>query len=152
MRPPVSARTDHGSINFRIGPLKANSSVANSSNHGTSGLKPALPSQIKSPAPIAPPITPITANGTNSRQCDLTSLQYAATVARLDGVIATALVALASSAFSPQAIIAAKDRKVPPPATEFTTPARKPPPATIRKSVKLTMDPKSPARERPVCP
>ena len=95
---------------------------------------------------IAPPIMPITANGMNSRQCDFTSLRYAATVARLDGVIATALVALASSAVRPQATIDAKDRKVPPPATELTTPARKPPAASSRKSTNVTMVPDDPRR------
>src|SRR6516162_1290802 len=99
--------------------------AATSSSHGTRRMNVDCGVLSRTRAPAVPPMRPATIMGTRRRRFLRTSSRYAATDVTCPGQSATVLVALACTGRIPVPSSAGKDRKEPPPATAFSTPARK---------------------------
>src|SRR5581483_6179813 len=106
------------------GSCAMNSSVAKRIRNGTSLSKTPGGVSLSSHAPASPPIR-LGITISHSRGATLrASRLYPHALPTVPGQMATVLVALAVTEFSPSQMSAGNEINVPPPATEFTAPAR----------------------------
>ena len=122
---PPSGAGFHFFTSAEICALKANSTVASSSSQGINCANAAFEVASSSRPPPMPPTKAITESIGRLREKRLSSRRNAQAPARLPGHSDTELLALATTGGTPIASRAGKEKKVPPPATEFTAPAAK---------------------------